>query len=170
MQSYPIETVKRIVVGLDGSEGSGRALAWAISLARPVGAEIIAVYAANLMPTVPFAMGAGLAYTSDDWRKESQALLEGEWCQGLRTSAVRYRPVLEEGSPAPAIMEVARREGADMIVVGSRGFGGFTELLLGSVSHQLAHHSAIPVVIVPALRKAEHRQPAMAGARRLSLM
>jgi nucleotide-binding universal stress UspA family protein len=55
--------------------------------------------------------------------------------------------VIEE-SPAFAIMRLADQEHADMIVVGRRGRGGFTELLLGSVSHQLVHHAKQPLVII----------------------
>jgi nucleotide-binding universal stress UspA family protein len=51
--------------------------------------------------------------------------------------------------PARGLMEVAHRENADLIVTGRRGRGGFAELLLGSTSHALTHHAALPIVIVP---------------------
>jgi nucleotide-binding universal stress UspA family protein len=54
-----------------------------------------------------------------------------------------------DGSAAGALMDIAAQEQADLIVVGSRGRGGFTELLLGSVGHHLTLHARIPVTIVP---------------------
>jgi nucleotide-binding universal stress UspA family protein len=54
-----------------------------------------------------------------------------------------------DGPPSAAIIKVAADEQADLVVVGRRGRGGFSELLLGSVSHQLAHHVGRPLVIVP---------------------
>ena len=63
---------------------------------------------------------------------------------------VRYRTIFEMGSPAPTLINVARREHADLIVTGTRGMGGFKDLMLGSVSHQLVLHATVPVVVIPA--------------------
>jgi nucleotide-binding universal stress UspA family protein len=52
-----------------------------------------------------------------------------------------------------ALLDIARRESADLVIVGSRGRGGFREMLLGGVGHHLTHHSPVPVVIVPSQRK-----------------
>ena len=83
-------------------------------------------------------------------RVDLQEAFSTEWCRPLRKSGVRFRAIIDEGTPTgTALIEVGLREGADMIVVGSRGLNAVTELLLGSVSHQVAHHSPIPVVIVP---------------------
>lgn len=59
------------------------------------------------------------------------------------------RTLLVDGNAAGALMDVTERENAGMVVVGNRGRGGFTELLLGSVGHQLVQHSRVPVLIVP---------------------
>jgi nucleotide-binding universal stress UspA family protein len=71
------------------------------------------------------------------------------WLAPLEQSGVRYRELFEEGRPGPVLLEVAAREHVDLIVVGRRGLGSVRELLLGSVSHYLAHHSDRPVVILP---------------------
>jgi nucleotide-binding universal stress UspA family protein len=60
-------------------------------------------------------------------------------------TSVTVEPVAVEGSPAEALIDASRN--ADLVVVGSRGHGGFTSLLLGSVSHQVAQHASCPVVI-----------------------
>ncbi|MFM8303619.1 MAG: universal stress protein, partial [Actinomycetota bacterium] len=64
-------------------------------------------------------------------------------------AGVPYRAELFEGSPVGAIIRIADEAGADLVVVGRRGHGGFVELVLGSVAHALAHHATVPVVIVP---------------------
>ena len=64
---------------------------------------------------------------------------------------VRIERVLVGGSAADAILDAAKR--ADAVVVGSRGVGGFRGLVLGSVSHQVAHHARCPVVVVPPEQK-----------------
>jgi nucleotide-binding universal stress UspA family protein len=167
---YRGKPVARIVVGLDGSKGSQEALSRAIETARPANAEIIAIHVAARLPDLAFPMGM-MPYTSQEWIDELKQTLEQKWCAPLREAGVRYTVVFAEGRTAPTVIDVALREGADLIVVGSRGLGGFAELLLGSVSHQLAHHSPIPVVIVPSFRRKrtpEEAQPeavpALAGA------
>ena len=80
---------------------------------------------------------------------ELRRILVEQWCEPLNRAKVAFRPVLAEGYPATLIREVAEAERADLVVVGSRGLGGFTELVLGSSSHQLAHHLERPLVIVP---------------------
>jgi nucleotide-binding universal stress UspA family protein len=161
----------RIVIGLDGSPGSAHALQWAIDMAKRLDGEVVAVHIDSLPIYVPGPMGIVPPAETAQERVDLQEAFGTEWCLPLRKSGVRYRAILEESTPVgTALIEVGLREGADMIVVGSRGHNGVTELLLGSVSHQVAHHSPIPVVIVPTVarvkvrakpRFAEVRQPAM---------
>jgi nucleotide-binding universal stress UspA family protein len=161
----------RIVIGLDGSAGSAHALRWAIDMAKRLGGEIVAVHVDSLPTYIPAPMGIVPPAETPEQRADLREAFSTEWCLPLRKSGVRYRSVLEESTPiSAALIEVGLREGADMIVVGSRGLNGLTELLLGSVSHQVAHHSPIPVVIVPAVARVkveakpqfgQVRQPAM---------
>jgi nucleotide-binding universal stress UspA family protein len=72
---------------------------------------------------------------------------ENRWCAPL--AGLRYRTELRYGSPVGAILDLADETDADMIVLGSRGLGGFPELLLGSTSSQVSQHSRRPVLIVP---------------------
>ena len=151
--------IRRIILGLDGSEGSAHACRWCAELAARLSAEVIAVHATDF-PPYPIIEYEGVrpvrAGVSPEiierWQDDQQVLLEDDWCRPLRDAQVRHRAVLLPGHPAPAIMDIASREDADLIVVGSRGLGGFRELLLGSVSHQLTQHAGRPVVVVPAAR------------------
>ncbi len=147
---------KKILVGLDGSTGSARALAWAIELAKALHAEIEAVHVVQLLS--PTAVGYGLAPVElpADWLDDLRRRFENEWSAPLKRAGLQYRTVFESGTPAvaPTLITIANEVHADLIVTGSRGLGGFGELLLGSVSHQLVLHAQVPVVVIPA----EHKQ------------
>ena len=73
----------------------------------------------------------------------------GAWCAPFRDANVEYEALLVDGVVAEALMKVAADVGADLVVVGRRGHGGFSEFVLGSVSHTLSHRCDVPVVIVP---------------------
>jgi nucleotide-binding universal stress UspA family protein len=147
--SYGPMLPTKILVGLDGSTGSARALAWAIELAKALGAEIMAVHVAELL--TPSALGLGLAPIDlpADWVEDLRSRFENEWSTPLKQAGVHYRTVFETGAPAPTLIAIAREQHPDLIVTGSRGLGGFGELLLGSVSHQLVLHARVPVVVIP---------------------
>jgi nucleotide-binding universal stress UspA family protein len=161
----------RIVIGLDGSAGSAHALQWVIDMAKRLDAEVVAVHVESLPIYIPAPMGIVPPPETPEQQAELRQIFATEWCAPLKSSGVRFRAIVEEGAAAGmALIEVGMREGADMIVVGSRGHSGVVELLLGSVSHQVAHHSAIPVVIIPPavrvkaeakIRVSEVRQPAL---------
>ena len=136
-----------IVVGVDGSEQSKNALRWALAEARLRGARVVALHAWSY----PAIAAGGLMPVSAD-------LFEGLEASAAKLLADTVTAVMEgaadveveqdvvEEAPARALVRVA--EGADLLVVGSRGHGGFTGPLLGSVSQQCAHHAPCPVVIV----------------------
>lgn len=134
---------ERIVVGVDGSAGSARALAWATRFSQATNAEIVAVYCFSDSPMLGEATNAGLL---EDHRR----LLEDDWTRALHDSGVPYRTRVEQGDPRVRLLAVVDEERSDLIVVGSRGHGGVSELLLGSVAQWITHHARIPVVVVPA--------------------
>lgn len=140
--------MKRIVVGIDGSETARRSLRWAAEEARLRQASLEVVHAWH-MPYVggyPYTTTAPFDPTifEDAARTTLDAAVDSLDTTGLAHHVER---ILVSGGAASAILEAAK--GADLVVVGSRGLGGFTGLLLGSVSHQVAHHATCPVVIVP---------------------
>lgn len=137
--------LERIVVGTDGSQHARRALECAASLASAVGAEVVAVHCLGLL----FHPLATEVEPAQPHRDEIRALLDGAWTAPLRDAGVASRTELRDGSPVAVLLAVADDVAADLVVVGSRGVGGFPGLLLGSTSTQLAQHSHRPVLIVP---------------------
>jgi nucleotide-binding universal stress UspA family protein len=134
-----------IVVGVDGSAASGRATAWAATLAGALGGEVVVVHALGLLHHRP----DGETVASDTHRDEIRADLEQVWCAPAREAGVAYRSEVREGNPVTVLLETADDVDASLIVVGSRGLGGFPGLQLGSTSAQVAQHSHRPVAIVP---------------------
>ena len=140
--------MKTIVVGVDGSAGSISALRFAIEEAQARGAEIKAVSAWH----VPVeAYGSGIApvpIPSADFEELGKTALDSALEQvAASTGGVKITPVLRQGQATEVLVDEARD--ADLLVVGSRGLGGFRGLLLGSVSQQCAHYAQCPVVVVP---------------------
>ena len=145
-----------IVVGVDGSQGAADALRFAIEEARVRGAEVKAV---NAWHVPPAAFGGGWVppvVDLDEFREFARSSLEKAVEDVARSgSDVKVTPVLGEGQPADVLCAAAT--GADLLVVGSRGLGGFRGLRLGSVSQQCAHHAPCPVMIVPGSRVSDHQ-------------
>jgi nucleotide-binding universal stress UspA family protein len=143
-------TEMKIVVGVDGSEHSARAVKWCADHARALDAEVVAVHAVDMpLYSSPGASYVPLPPLSDEKRNELLDVVQRDWCKALADAGVTYRGVVLDGGPAWVLMEFARKTNADLIVTGRRGRGGFTELLLGSTSHALTHHADRPLVIVP---------------------
>jgi nucleotide-binding universal stress UspA family protein len=142
----------RIVVGVDGSEGSVSALRWALAEAAVRAAEIEAVHAWEV-PVPALMLDGVVPQPADiDYVGEARATVERclkEAADGAEPS-VPVTVSLPNGTPAASLVDASA--GAAMLVVGSRGRGGFAGLLLGSVSQQCAHHAKCPVVIIPNTR------------------
>jgi nucleotide-binding universal stress UspA family protein len=136
--------IQRILVGVDGSDNGQRALGWAMLLARQFNAELVAVHAVGLLSR----LGEGPPVPSHQHLEELRRAFETDWCGPLLGSGVEHRLLLVDGAPVPILLSVAEREEVHVIVVGSRGVGGFEELLLGSTSLQVAEHAGCPVLIV----------------------
>jgi nucleotide-binding universal stress UspA family protein len=137
------ERQQRIVVGIDASEPSQRALQWAVEEARLRHASLSAVHAWPLPAlVVPFV--ADMPGLEQAAKELLERALEPIDDSDLDQPIARR---LTGGAPAPVLLGAA--QAADLVVVGSRGRGGFKELLLGSVSHRLATHARCPVVVIP---------------------
>ena len=142
-------TTRTIILGIDGSAGARAALKWAVEYAPPLDAEVIVVHSMDVTMPVPApTIDAAPFVVDDELRGDMRGALH-DWCAPLRDAGVPYRAELYEGNATGAITRLAKETGADLIVVGRRGHGGFAELVLGSVPHSLSHHASVPVVIVP---------------------
>jgi nucleotide-binding universal stress UspA family protein len=143
---------ERIVVGVDGSATSLRALAWATEEARLRGATLVVVHAWRpvvmpaLAPLPPYIDPESLRLAAEELVAAALATVP------VAELAHEVETLVVPDSPARAVLEAAAD--ASLIVVGSRGRGGFTGLLLGSVSQHLIHHAECPVVVVPPGRDA----------------
>ncbi len=138
-----------IIVGIDGSKGSLRALDWAVREAAVRGAPLTVIAVCRAMAGF---WGAPVSYPQDPdlsarARKDAEdatgkALADAD----VRPASVTVRTVC--GIPAEELILASKD--ADMVVVGSRGTGGFARLLLGSVSSSVVHHAHCAVVVIPA--------------------
>ena len=134
---------KKIVVGLDGSENAERALPYAAELAKRDGAGMVLVH----VEEDTLGKGGG-ALRADEGEirakvdRHASALSE----RGIETEVRTDNVIL--GGPAPSIAKFADEEGADLIVVGSRGLSGIGSIMLGSVAQKLLHIAKQPVLVV----------------------
>jgi len=132
----------KILVGVDGSEQSKAAMDWAIEEAKLRRGEIVALTAWNF----PYISdGLGQAWDYDIFRKDAQTILQAE-LERVKDPDVEVSGRVVEGNPAVALVEASRD--ADLVAVGSRGHGGFTGMMLGSVSHQTIHRAHCPVLVI----------------------
>ncbi|HEY5050310.1 MAG TPA: universal stress protein [Acidothermaceae bacterium] len=135
--------VKRIVVGVDGSPESKAALRWAARIAPTIGCSIDAIMAWD------YPASYGWVMAPDGWpiEEDSAATLQSiidEVFGELRP--VNLRAVCQQGAARTVLLDTSKD--AEMLIVGSRGHGGFSGLLLGSVSAACAEHAHCPVLVV----------------------
>lgn len=145
-----------IVVGVDNSDGAKAALRFALEEAKLRGARLRAVHAWHFAslgaPAIEASAQPMFGVEFADLQRSVEASLEATLHEAIPDSGgVDVERRVVEGTAAAALVQESR--GADLLVVGSRGLGGFRGLLLGSVGQQVAHHAACPVVIVPHRRE-----------------
>lgn len=142
---------RRIVVGVDGSAPSKAALAWAVRQAALTGAVVEAVIAWEQ----PDAYGLGPSLGAD--LKNVAAAVAADAIAEVTGPGgpVKIRSKVEKGHAARVLIDASA--GADLLVVGSRGHGGFVGALLGSVSQHCTQHAACPVVVIRGPGTAESR-------------
>jgi nucleotide-binding universal stress UspA family protein len=152
-----------IVVGVDGSQGGVAALRWALDEARLRNASVRVVHAYETPQLSAAEAGVGLGapaahavFSAEEVErlhanaeKEAHGVIDSSLSRvaGDAGGGPKIERAVRPGSPAQALIDEGGE--AELLVLGSRGRGGFLGLLLGSVSQQLAHHPPCPVVILP---------------------
>jgi nucleotide-binding universal stress UspA family protein len=139
--------VNKIVAGVDGSDASKNALRWAVEEAELRDAELVAVHAweVPIAPTGFMVPAFDVTDLVSDIREAAEQLVTDTVEEVAGNSKVKVTPLAVEGPAAACLIEAARD--ADLLVVGSRGLGGFTSLLLGSVSQTCVAHAPCPVLV-----------------------
>ncbi|WP_208378817.1 universal stress protein [Cumulibacter soli] len=136
------ERTGRILVGVDGSPASIDAIKWAAQQAELTGSALIAVTSWSIPASYGVAFGGEDAV---DWRANAEQAQTEALTEALGENVGNVERVIEQGHPSYVLTEATNS--ADLIVVGSRGHGGFAGLVLGSVSQHVVSHSACPVVV-----------------------
>ena len=139
---------KRIVVGVDGSDGSRAAVHWAFELAQERGSELLLVSVwtpppaqiAHPFDSVPWGTDVDLSGAAEQALQEMLQAVVGD------QKDVKVKTQVASGNAAKVLIDLS--QDADLLVVGSRGHGGFAGMLLGSVSQHAAAHASCPVVVV----------------------
>lgn len=137
----PHQTSGRIVVGVDGSAASGAALDWALRQGKLAGTpvEMIAAW------QYPNTWGMEFAEMDNDWAGLAQTTLDSMQARATEDASAVTKTVAQ-GHPTELLVEASKT--ASLVVVGSRGHGGFVGMLLGSTSVYVMAHAHCPVLVV----------------------
>jgi len=143
MAEVSSERERRIVVGVDGSLPSNAALAWAVRQAKLTGAVVEAVIAWEIPATYGLTMpAADVDFEGTAAQVAANAIAEVT----SPDEPVTIRTKVVQGYPAQVLLDASA--GAELLVIGSRGHGGFAEAMLGSVGQHCVHHATCPVVVI----------------------
>lgn len=139
--------IKKILLPTDGSEHAEKTVLYAINLAKALGASVQVMYAfrpvTSLRKRAAMMLEEYYAALEEEAKEIVTEVAERFKAEGIDVSAVAV-----EGPPAEAILRAVDELKPDLVVMGSRGEGGFANVLLGGVAEQVVHHSPAPVLVV----------------------
>lgn len=142
---------KKILVPLDGSDRSTKALSHTVELAQKLSAKVTLIHVVPSLPpyvnTAVDRLGHAQQSILDELMKNGQELLS-QYVSSIQDKNIEVDTVTVMGQPADEIIEKARAENYDLIVVGSRGLGEIKGYLMGSVSNRVSRHASCPVLII----------------------
>jgi nucleotide-binding universal stress UspA family protein len=152
-----VSEIREILVPLDGSRASERAIPWAAALAGSSGASVTLL---RVVPTLEQVIastsggplvGPSAAPNATDLHEltRQEAMAEIERASGLLPRTLRIVSAIVQGDAGPKIVEHARTHRVDLIVMSTRGQGGLARAILGSVADQVVRSSPCPVLLVP---------------------
>lgn len=137
----------KILVPVDGSDNSYRALDAALFLSEKLGSNITVIHVMEDVPVLYIESQKLLSELLENYKKEKQDILSK--CSEIATKkGVTIKTVLLQGNPASIILGFSKKEKYDIVIMGSRGMGKFKEIILGSVSSKIVHHSSCPVMLI----------------------
>ena len=137
--------IKKLVIAYDGSAGSQKALAWGVDLAAKLNSDVVVVSVVK-----PPEFSSSIDEVDEfyaDGERHVRPLLEKAAAYG-ETRGVSLRTEILKGHPAESIVRYGADRKADLIVVGTRGLGGFKNLIIGSVAQKVVSYSKVPVAII----------------------
>lgn len=138
---------KKILVPTDASENSLRAFQTAVEMARLAGAEIELLHVVYTPEALGYTLSGDAAVPQDQSNINGQQVLQTTYDSAdIGDVSVKKKQI--PGHPAAAILEEIQKEGIDLVVIGSRGYGAFFGSLMGSVSQRVLHGANCPVLIV----------------------
>jgi nucleotide-binding universal stress UspA family protein len=151
-------TTRPVLVGYDGSPGAEAALAWALDEAARTGAPVELAYALAWPPVVPAPVTSADVWPMDDTRRAISAMLQTAVAQAAESHpGVAVAWLVLDGPAAPVLQD--RSHGAALLVLGSRGHGGFAGLLLGSTAVAVSAHAHCPTVVVRGVEPGPEARP-----------
>jgi nucleotide-binding universal stress UspA family protein len=142
--------LRRVLVGVDGKDAANAAIRWAAK-AVSEGGELIVLHATGTalisQAARSAATGLGIFPHESNERRELQRMVD-QWCLPLQEAGIGYRTVISTFDPVKALIDQARKEKVDLIVIGHQGTGVLHRLVQGLSDH-LIDHAKVPVVVVP---------------------
>lgn len=139
--------IKKILVPIDDSDHARKAVDFALDFALKYKATVYLIHVISPLPST-IAEADVLQKMEDNQRQFAKEILEEAVRQVMKKGVGNFQSTMLYGDPAQGIIEFARRNGVDMIVMGSRGAGGVETLLLGSVSNKVCHMADCTCVTV----------------------
>jgi nucleotide-binding universal stress UspA family protein len=137
----------KILVPVDGSDNSYRALDAALFLSEKLGSNITVIHVMEDVPVLYIESQKLLSELLENYKKEKQDILSK--CSEIATKkGETIKAVLLQGNPASIILDFSKKEKYDIVIMGSRGMRKFKEIILGSVSSKIVHHSSCPVMLI----------------------
>ena len=136
-----------ILVPIDGSDNAYRALVAALLLSEKLGSNITVIHVMEEVPITHIGSEKMLNELLEAYKKENQDILL-KCSEIAKQKGLTIKTFLLQGNPASAILDYNKKEKFDLVIMGSRGLGKFKELILGSVSSKIVHHSPCAVLLI----------------------
>ena len=136
-----------ILVPVDGSDNSYRALDAALLFSEKLGSNITVIHVMEQVPITHIGSEKQINEFLEAYKKENQEILSK--CSEIAAQkGLAINTYLLEGKPASAILDFSKKEKFDLLIMGRRGLGKFKELILGSISNKIVHHSPSAVLLI----------------------